>query len=103
MEPSHITSECTEETYSISVVAMDSIIKEKVTYIKLDIEGAELEALKGAQEIIKRDKPKLAICIYHKKEDMVEIPYFIKQLVPEYRLFIRHYSNNECETVLYAV
>ena len=67
------------------------------------IEGAELEALKGAKETIQRDKPKLAVCIYHRPEDMVEIPLYIKQLVPDYKLYIRHHSNTAGETVLYAV
>ena len=52
---------------------------------------------------IQRDKPKLAICIYHKPEDMTEIPLYIKSLVPEYKLYIRHHSNRYGETVLYAV
>ena len=69
----------------------------------MDIEGAEMEALKGAESIIKSQKPKLAICVYHKEQDMTEIPIFIKKLVPEYKLFMRHYSNDAGETVLYAV
>jgi len=93
---------------TVPVTTIDETIaernpKEKVTFIKMDIEGSELEALKGAKEVIQRDKPKLAICIYHKPEDMTEIPLYIKELVPEYRLFIRHYSNWETETVLYAI
>lgn len=89
----------------IPVVAIDDTIdvNDKVTMIKMDIEGSELEALKGAKKTIQRDKPKLAICIYHKPEDMWEIPLYIKKLVPEYRLYIRHYSNYGNETVLYAV
>ena len=88
----------------IDVIQIDSLMnKEEVTFIKMDIEGAELKALKGAKNIILRDKPKLAISIYHKPEDIVEIPLFIKELVPEYKLYIRHYSNDSIETVLYAV
>lgn len=71
--------------------------------IKMDVEGSELESLKGAKRTIQRDKPKLAICIYHKPEDMTEIPMFIKELVPEYRLYVRHHSNSDLETVLYAI
>ncbi len=89
----------------INVCAMEDVIpaEEKITFIKMDIEGAELEALKGCCNIIKRDKPKLAICIYHKPEDMYEIPMYIKELVPEYKLYIRAYSNRQFETILYAV
>ncbi len=89
----------------IDVVSIDETIKDndKVTFIKMDIEGSELEALKGAKTVIQRDKPKCAICIYHKPEDMVTIPLYIKELMPEYRLYVRHYSNSEFETVLYAL
>lgn len=76
---------------------------DKVTFIKMDVEGSELESLKGAKNTILRDKPKLAICIYHKPEDMVTIPLYIKELVPEYKLYVRHHSNSWAETVLYAV
>lgn len=98
---SHISKQT--ENYKVQVVALDSCVFEKVTFIKMDIEGAELEALQGAEHIIKRDKPKLAICLYHKPEDIWEIPYYIKSLVPEYKLYVRHYSNCAGETVLYAV
>ena len=82
---------------------MDDLIKERVTFIKMDIEGAELEALKGARNIITKYRPKLAICLYHKPEDIITIPKYIKSLLPEYKLYVRHYSNNTGEFVLYAV
>ena len=89
----------------IDVVTIDETIDEndRVTFIKMDVEGAELESLKGAKHIICRDKPKLAICIYHKPEDMTEIPLYIKSLVPEYKIYVRHHCNSDGETVLYAV
>jgi len=70
----------------------------------MDIEGAELEALKGAERIIREHKPKLAICAYHKPEDIYTLPEFIKGCRDDYRLYLRHYSPyNTFDTVLYAV
>lgn len=93
------------ETGHIEVRSIDSIIpeSERVTFIKMDIEGMEFMALHGACNTIKRCKPKLAISLYHKPEDLTEIPLYIHELVPEYKLYIRHYSNELVETVLYAV
>lgn len=96
---------CMDEAGNIVVqgVTIDSVVKdEKVTYIKMDIEGSELRALEGARETILRDHPRLAICIYHKPMDIIEIPAYILSLVPEYQFFIRHYTSNMWETVLYA-
>lgn len=83
---------------------IDDILKGKrVSYLKMDIEGAELEALQGAAQSIRRWKPMLAICIYHKPEDVFEIPQYILSLVKDYRFYVRHYSTCLCETVLYAI
>lgn len=71
------------------------------TFIKMDIEGAELSALKGATEVIKTHKPKLAICLYHKFEDMWEIPLYIHSIVPEYKFYCRK-NHNRYEFILYA-
>lgn len=87
----------------VKVCAMDKEIKEPITFIKMDIEGAELEALRGAADTIRRYRPKLAICVYHKPEDIIDIPKYILELNPEYKLYMRHYSDNAGETVLYAV
>lgn len=87
-------------------ICVDSIdhvhAQEKVTLIKMDIEGSEKQALIGAENIIRRDRPKLAICIYHNPEDLFEIPFLIKKMVPEYKLYIRHHSDTYAETVVYA-
>ena len=99
-----ITAENQKGVESIRVNTIDNLNLEKATFIKMDIEGAELNALKGAEKTILRDKPKLAICIYHSLDDMVRIAEYLHRLVPEYRLRVNHY---ECypvihETVLYA-
>lgn len=79
------------------------LLEQKVTFIKMDVEGAELEALKGAEATIKRDKPRCAICVYHKPEDIDTITEYLHKLVPEYKFYMRHYSLCDYETVLYAV
>lgn len=93
----------TQTGTAVKVTALDVCVSDPITFIKMDIEGAELEALKGSSKIIKKYMPKLAISLYHKKDDILEIPLYIKELVPEYKLYIRHYSNTSVETVLYAV
>lgn len=75
----------------------------KVTFIKMDIEGTELASLKGAAKTIRKYKPKLAICIYHKKEDLWEIQDYISRLVPEYKFYMRAYEDTATELVLYAI
>ncbi len=88
----------------VSTMAIDEIADGKqITFIKMDIEGAELEALKGAAETIQRNKPKLAICVYHKPEDIIDIPAYILKLNAAYRFYLRHYSYTATETVLYAL
>lgn len=81
----------------------DCVENRKITFIKLDIEGAELEALKGAEKTIKKYKPTLAIAVYHKPQDIVEIPEFIKSIVPGYKFYIRNYHFDMTEAVLYAI
>lgn len=92
-----------EKQITIQADRLDDLIHEKVSFIKMDIEGAEINALKGAEKIIKTYKPKLAICVYHKKEDIWEIPRLILSYVPEYKMYLRHYSLTKDETVLYCI
>ena len=86
------------------IVRMDDHLKgEAVSFIKMDIEGAEMGALRGAEEMIRCRRPDLAICVYHSLSDLFEIPLYIHSLVPEYRLYLRHHTPVFCETVCYAV
>lgn len=90
-------------TTTIKVVSLDSVLQgEKATLIKMDIEGAELEALKGSEETIKKHKPRLAVSIYHKPDDIMKIPSYLLEIIPDYKFALRHYSTNQTETVLYA-
>lgn len=94
---------CEDGETRIHTCRLDEELKDKrVTFIKMDIEGAERSALIGAEKIIKEQKPKLAISIYHKKEDIWEIPKLILDMNPDYKFYIRQYSLRDAETVLYA-
>lgn len=89
---------------AIEVCAIDEVAEcKEATFIKMDIEGSEKKALMGARQTIIRNKPKLAICIYHSDEDMIGIAEYLHSLVPNYRLYVRHYFYEPIETVLYAV
>lgn len=87
----------------VRVCCMDDVISEPVTFIKLDIEGSELNALLGAKRIIESYKPKLAISIYHKAEDIWELPKLISNIRSDYKFYLRHYSLSDWDTILYAV
>jgi hypothetical protein len=88
----------------IDVATIDSVLGgTSVDIIKMDIEGAEYRALLGAQNSIKKHKPRLAICLYHNIEDFIEIPELILKMVPEYKLFLRHHSKSCTDTILYAM
>lgn len=88
----------------VSGERIDDIVgKEGASFIKLDVEGSEMEALQGASETIQRCHPKLAICIYHKSTDIFDIGKYILSLNPKYKMAIRHYTLTNCETVLYAI
>ena len=82
----------------------DNIVdQEGVTFIKMDIQGSELAALHGAENTIRKSKPKLAICIYHKPEDLITIPQYIYSVMPDYKLYLRNHQFISKETVLYAI
>lgn len=83
--------------------ALDCFAQElRPTILKIDVEGWESHLLAGAEHIIRRDRPVIAIAVYHREQDFWEIPLRLKNLVPEYRFYLRSYLN-VAETVLYAV
>lgn len=90
-------------TESIQTITIDKILKDSVDFIKLDIEGAEAEALMGAKNTISKFKPKLAICVYHKQNDFLEIPRIVLRLNPSYQVLLRHYTQGVFETVMYFI
>lgn len=85
----------------VKAVRLDDVVHEKVTFIKLDVEGAEFQSLIGAERLIKTYKPKLAVCVYHNQSDFWRIPELILSYNPNYEIFLRHYTEGYLETVMY--
>jgi len=102
---SYAQSALYESDYAeVNVTNLDKVIPEdeKITFIKMDIEGSEYAALHGAARIISACKPRLAISIYHSGEDYYRIPLYLKSLVSEYKFAVRHHNKNHCDTDLYC-
>lgn len=74
---------------------------EKVNFIKLDIEGAEMSTLRGAKYTINKFRPKMAISLYHKPDDFFEIINYVKENHPFYRVYFDHYTIHQEESVAY--
>ena len=87
----------------INVDRLDDVLKEKPTFIKMDIEGAESYAIEGAKKIIKQYRPKLAISVYHKKDDFWKIPMQILAIDSDYSIYLRHYTEAHAETVMFFI
>ena len=90
-------------TIKIKTCSVDSFLNGKeINFLISDIEGYELNMLQGASNTIKTYKPKMAISVYHKPDDLLAIPKFIKNLVPEYKFALRHHNITFDDTVLYC-
>lgn len=94
-----------EGNIAIDVITIDDDIPEAVTLIKMDIEGAEQDALKGCKRHIKEERPKLLICVYHNDRDIFDIPKLIQSMRNDYRFYLRSNGNQwgPSEIVLFAL
>jgi FkbM family methyltransferase len=90
-----------EQGEKVRGVRIDDVVPE-ASFVKMDIEGAEVQAIRGAQRLIQKCKPRMAISLYHNPEDVISIPAEILKLNSDYKFIIRHYSTERWETVLYA-
>lgn len=101
---SSIVADSNEQGNSIAVNTLDSVLfGAKPNYIKLDVEGAELAALTGAQQLIQHCMPQLAVCVYHKPADLWELPLFIHSINPHYDFYLRVHGHMGLSTVLYCI
>lgn len=96
-----------DSTDTINTITIDDLVQEqqlqKIDFIKMDIEGAEMNALKGAIHSIQTFHPTLAIAVYHQISDFVNVMQFIDDLNLEYQFYLGHYTIYAQETILFAV
>jgi FkbM family methyltransferase len=91
-------------TSQIAVIDLDSVLSGcKIDFIKLDVEGAEMQALKGAKRVISDSRPVIAISLYHRSQDLWELPLAVFNLCKDYKFYIRQHFSNSFDSVLYAV
>jgi len=98
-----VQNNCDHHFQAINIDSIDNLINKKIDFIKLDIEGAEQDAIIGAKNIIQQYKPILAICIYHKAQDWYKIPQIVLDINPNYDIYLRHYMEGIYETVMYFI
>ncbi|MEA2019851.1 MAG: FkbM family methyltransferase [Campylobacterota bacterium] len=92
-----------DDKFSSEVYTLDSYLDGKgVSFIKADVEGMELELLRGAKETIQRCKPKMALCAYHYPNDLFEIAEYVRELNPEYKFVLRQHAPIFGDFVLYC-
>lgn len=88
----------------IQIVTVDDVLPAFApTYIKLDIEGFEMAALQGAAESIRRHQPAVAVCIYHKPDDLWQLPLYLAELLPSHRVYLRYHAFQGFELVAYVL
>ncbi|MGI6245082.1 MAG: FkbM family methyltransferase [Pseudochelatococcus sp.] len=92
-----------DDNGDMAVLSLDELMAgERVTFLKADVEGMEMQLLAGARHTIAGHRPKLAVCVYHYPSDIPEIMAYLRTLVPDYSFALRHHSPLLMETVLYC-
>lgn len=94
-----------KEAIEVDLINLDSFFSSsmRVGFIKMDIEGSELNALKGAEKLIQRDRPILAVSIYHSAAEYVDIPLYLNNILNNYSFIIRHHWHRLSETIIYCI
>lgn len=91
---------------NVELLKLDELVPDKFlppTFVKIDIEGGEMDALKGMKNIIKKYSPQIAVSVYHKPTDFVDIPEFILSQNKSYKIYLRHYTESIYETVMFFI
>ena len=97
-----VTGMVNDEKTETKIVALDDFLQDGFSLLKADVESYEYQVLLGAEKSIRKYRPKLAICLYHNTFDFIQIPKLVKQMVSDYKLYIRQHAASWYDTVLYA-
>jgi FkbM family methyltransferase len=91
---------------SVETISIDDWVRQRalprVDFIKLDVEGVELDALRGAEKTIRTFRPRIAVSVYHREDDLISIPAFLNSLNCGYKLLLDHFTIYNEETILFA-
>jgi FkbM family methyltransferase len=98
--PAEKAQACPKADY-VRVARIDDVVDDKATIIKMDVEGFELPALKGAVNTIRNDRPKIMASAYHRSTDLLDIPAFVDSIAPDYKIGLRHHTEDRWDTCLY--
>ena len=90
---------------TVNCVALDDVLPGGLqrAYLKMDIEGSELDALRGGEKFLRNGMIDVAICVYHSPCHLWEVPFYLHSLHDDYRFYLRLYAENLMETVLYGL
>ena len=99
----NLNNNCEHDFVASNKNTIDNLVDNNIDFIKLDIEGAEQDAIMGAKKTIKNNHPVLAICIYHKAEDWYKVPALVFSIRKDYKIYLRHYMEGIYETVMYFI
>lgn len=95
-----------EGTVEVEVLPVSEVVRENgagAVYVKYDVEGAEWEALRGTEDLIRRSLPLLAVSVYHRPDDLWRLPLHLRSLSPAYRLFLRTQGDDGMDVICYAI
>lgn len=94
-----------EGEVEVEVVPVSEVVEAggRTVYVKYDVEGAEWEALRGSEALIKEARPLLAVSVYHRPDDLWQLPLYLKSLDPGYRLALRTQGEDGMDVICYAV
>jgi FkbM family methyltransferase len=94
---------CSEGAIEVECAPLDELLPFQPTFIKMDVEGAERDAVAGAARLLREARPTLALCAYHRADDMWQLPLLIDRFAPGYRFHLRRHAEGGWDLVCYAV